>query len=389
MKPLSFVLRHYDWGSPDEICRILGCLPQARPVAEAWFGAHPSAPSITGTDERLDEVISAAPDTQLGVDAVERFGPNLPYLLKLISVARPLSLQVHPDVVNATAGFLREEAAGLPLDDPRRMYKDRNAKPEMVVALTRFEALCGFSAPQDVVSLLSEVNDPLIGKIVSVLAGAVGREQVMALFGELVSPNTRPAAVEVQAAADACALVSDPRCALVTQLVAHFGPDPGAVAALLLERVVLDPGEALFIPVGGVHAYLSGLGLEVMANSDNVLRAGLTSKYVDVGEFMANVAAVPPARITPLRQGSTELFRPPVSDFLLTISDLDGLQTKTLTAGGPRIILCLSGHCECSSGAQNLKLVEGEAIFVPATVGPLLLTGTGRVVQASVNEDQL
>lgn len=388
----------YAWGSSTAIPELLGSTPHGRPVAELWMGAHPLAPSRVATADEpdgvpLDALVRADPVATLGADVTARFGRSLPYLLKLVAVARPLSLQVHPDVERAREGFAAENAAGIPLTDPRRNYKDANHKPELIYALTRFEALTGFRAPRRAAELLSGLDAPLTKALHRVLADEPSVRGIRTAFRRLLEPELRPSAAEVEQVARACRerLESgspSPRADRTVVLLAQAYPgDPGAVTSLLLNPVTLEPGEAMFVPAGGVHAYLEGLAVEVMANSDNVLRAGLTTKHVDVPELLVNVdyVAAPPIRVAPeVFHGAARVFYAPVDDFELSVADVDDSGAHRLPGRGPRIVLCVAGEVTVRSEDASEPLRRGESVFVPAVEGPLTVSGRGTVVQADV-----
>ena len=395
---------HYAWGSPSAIPDLLGTPATGGPVAEAWFGAHHAGPSRivpdpAGHDHAAPSGTLAAAIAEdsrrlLGDDVVARFGPTLPYLLKIIAADRPLSLQVHPNIEAAREGFDREEAAGVPLDAPHRSYRDRNHKPELVYALTRFEAVSGFRAPRRAAELLAGLDAPLAKELHDELAAQPDARGIEAAFTCLLQPATRPGTVAVDEVVAACAArlahgSPSPRAdRTVVRLAEAYPGDPGIVTSLLLNPVTLHPGEALFVPAGGVHAYLSGVGVEIMASSDNVLRAGLTPKHVDVAELLRNVdyVAAPPIRIAPERfHGATRVYYAPVDDFELSITTVEDDGLHPLPGRGPRVLLCLDGAATVrgASGA-TLTLQRGEAAFVPASDGALQVEGRSRLIQADV-----
>lgn len=386
------VPRHYAWGSPTAIPELLGVEPGAEPVAELWFGAHPSSPSPVGELD-LAALIASDPEAHLGRDVIARFGTGLPYLLKVLAAEHPLSLQVHPNLEQARVGFAVEEAAGLPLDAPERCYKDTNHKPEVVYALTPVEALCGFRAPRRAAELFQGLDAPLARQIGAMLARDPSSAGVRAVFTALLGPATRPEARAVAEVAEACrARLADsspsPRAdSNVVLLQEEFPGDPGVVASLLLNPVSLKPGEALFVPAGGVHAYLHGLAVELQASSDNVLRAGLTSKHVDVPALLSTVdyVAAPPIRLAPeVFHGSTRVFYAPVDDFELSVTTVEHEDPQPVPGRGPRIVLGLEGEVEVASAAEAQVLRRGEALFVGASEGALTVRGHGTVVQADV-----
>src|SRR5690625_591586 len=398
MRRVLGVPRQYAWGSPSAIHELVGREPDGRPLAELWFGAHPSgpAPTVDG-DGDIRSLIERDPEGTLGRDVLTRFGPQLPYLLKLIAPSRPLSLQVHPDLQRARARDAAENAAGVPTDAPWRNYRDANHKPELVFALSTFEAVCGFRAPRRAAELLAALDAPLTRWLHRQLSAAPTADGMRTAFTSLLDEATRPSPEEVAAVVAACRDRGErgspsPRAdAIVVRLAADYPHDPGVVASLLLNPVTLRPGESLFVPAGGVHAYLSGIGVEVMASSDNVLRAGLTSKHVDVPEVLdcVDYVAAPPIRVAPeVFHGATRMFYAPVDDFELSVTTLadgdcaDG--ARPLPGRGPRVLLCLDGTVEVAAGRGRLELVRGAAAFVRADDGPLTVRGTGTLVQADV-----
>ena len=395
--PLNPTLRHYPWGSPTAIPDVLGTAPDGVAVAEAWFGAHPSAPARLEDPAGavcLDAAIAVDPVERLGEDVVARFGPALPYLLKIIAAERPLSLQVHPNLDGAREGFRVETAAGVPVDGPTRNFRDANHKPELVYALTTFEALCGFRAPRRAAELLAGLDAPLARDLAAMLRAQPTVDGMRTAFRRLLEPGLRPGADEVAAVVAACdARRSEgspsPRAdRIVERLAQEYPGDPGVVTSLLLNPVTLQPGEAMFVPAGAVHAYLSGTAVELMANSDNVLRAGLTAKHVDVAAVLAHVdyVAAPPIRIAPeIFHGATRVFYAPVDDFELSVTTPTDDEEHPLPGRGPRVLLCLGGALTVGAeGGGALTLERGESAFVPACDGHLTVRGRGTLVQADV-----
>lgn len=387
-------LQSYAWGSDSAIQEILGTREPAR-IAEAWFGAHPLAPSTRRGDPPvgLDELIADEPERMLGGAVHSRYGARLPYLLKLIAADRPLSMQVHPNTERAREGFAQEEVAGVPRTSPTRNYRDANHKPELVLALTPFEAVSGFRTPRRAAEMFEGLGTPLADGLSEVLRGDPTPAGVRTVFARLVTPGLQPEAHEVAELAEACARRlrrGSPSVRVdrtVGLLQEEYPGDPGVVASLLLNPVTLQPGEAMFVPAGAVHAYLHGVGVEVMASSDNVLRAGLTHKHVDVGEVLRNVdyVAAPPIRIGPeVSHGSTRVFYAPVDDFALSVTEVADPRPRALPGGGPRVLLCLDGQVEVGCGEHSLALVRGDAAFLSAVDGAARICGDGTVVQATV-----
>jgi mannose-6-phosphate isomerase len=277
---------------------------------------------------------------------------------------------------------------------PERSYRDDNHKPELVYALSRLDAMVGFRAPRRAAELLADLDTPLAADLHALLAADPTSAGVRTAFEWLLQPETRPGAADVAKFAEACARrLADgspsPRTdRTVMRLAAAYPGDPGAVTSVLLNPVTLNRGEALFIPAGTVHAYLQGVGVEIMANSDNVLRAGLTSKHVDVVELLDNVdcIAAPPIRIAAERVfTSTRIFYAPVDDFELSVTRLTDDGPTRLPGRGPRILLCLEGEVEIGThDRETVLLTRGQSLFVPASDGALIGTGDGTLVQADV-----
>lgn len=398
MHRLTPAVQHYAWGSRTAIPELLGIPATDGPVAEAWFGTHASAPSRCvapdGAPVPLSALVARDARAALGADVVARFGPRLPYLLKVIAAERPLSLQVHPHLERARTGYDEEDAAGIPVDAPHRNYRDRNHKPELVYALTQFEALSGFRAPRRAAELFAGLDTPLAERLHAMLVEHPSSEAIRAVFTRLLEPSTRPSSSEVAELAAAVARREadsspSPRAdATVALLQEAYPGDPGVVTSLLLNPVTLQPGEAMFVPAGCVHAYLHGVAVEIMASSDNVLRAGLTPKHVDIAELLRNVddIAAPPIRVAPETfHGATRVFYAPVDDFELSVTDIADHDLHPLPGRGPRILLCLDGQVEVvAPAADALTLVRGQAAFVPASDGRLTVRGAGRLVQADV-----
>ena len=392
-------VQHYAWGSTTALPGFLGREPDGAPWAEVWFGAHPLAPSHLAGGTRLDEMIAADPHRLLGDGVRNGFGARLPFLLKVIAPEQPLSLQVHPTREHAAESFAAETAAGLPLDSPLRNYRDANHKPEMVVALTRFTALCGFRTPRRAAAILDGLGTPLTDRLHRLLVDNPTAHGMRAAFRTLIASSMRPPAAAVDEVVEACRARLDagqspsPRIdRTVVTLAEHHPGDAGVVAALLLNPVTLQPGEAMFVPAGILHAYVHGVGIEIMAASDNVLRAGLTPKKVDAEEMLqcVSVAAAPPLRVAPERQTPRSVaYYAPVDDFELSLTVLEDapgrFQPRHLVPGsGPRIVLGLEGEVLLQTGAGRTRLPAGRAVFVPASAGELRAGGAGRFAQASV-----
>jgi mannose-6-phosphate isomerase len=367
-------VQDYAWGSTTAIPQFLGKAPDGRPQAELWLGAHPVAPSRVG-EASLAERIAADPDGVVGPSAVAEFGPRLPYLLKVLAAAQPLSLQAHPSRVQAEAGFAREEAAGIDRSAPTRLYRDDWPKQEMLVALGDVEALCGFREPDETYALFARLDVTAATELVASLRGG-GPDQLAEVFGRIlrldedergVVAQVVTAAAELLEAVDTAADHDLERFARTAVELDEFYPgDPGVLAALLMNRLALRRFEGLFLPAGNLHAYLHGTGVEIMANSDNVMRGGLTRKHVDVAELLAVLDFTPgvPDLVEIVAEGpSMWRYLTPVTEFALWRVDA-GETGVVLPAGASgRIMLVVDGAVEISDGSQSQYLRQGESVF--------------------------
>ncbi|SDY71304.1 mannose-6-phosphate isomerase, type 1 [Micromonospora pattaloongensis] len=388
MELLSCPIRNYAWGSRSVIAQLQGRpVPSDGPEAELWMGAHPGAPSMVrrdGDEVSLAELIDANPREWLGPDVVARFGPRLPYLLKLLAAQTPLSLQAHPDADQARAGYAAEVAAGG--DGPRR-YADPHHKPELLVAVTPFEALCGFQDPLVSAEVFEAFGVPALDPVIAALRTGVSGLPV-AVQTLLTWPEAeRAGLIGAVTAAEPAARFSG-AVTLVRRLAKEYPGDPGALVALLLNHLVLRPGEAIWMPAGNLHAYLHGAGVEIMAASDNVLRGGLTPKRVDVPELLRvlrfEVLDDPVVRAVPVTPG-VRTWPVPVDDFVLHQVRLDGeVERARVAAVGPRLVFCLSGDISVDDGRGAVCVPAGCAAVGVAVGGELTISGQGEVYVASV-----
>ncbi|MEU8622951.1 mannose-6-phosphate isomerase, class I [Streptomyces sp. NPDC048623] len=381
MDRLVNTVRPYAWGSTTAIPELLGTAPTGEPQAELWMGAHPGAPSRTDRGP-LNEVIDADPVRELGAAAVEKFGPRLPFLLKVLAAGAPLSLQVHPDLDQARAGFAAEEAAGVPLDAPHRNYKDANHKPELICALTPFHGLCGFRDPVDAADTMAALGVDSLKPYVDLLHAHPEEAALREVLTALLTAEHDELGHTVTEAAHAAARLGGAH-ATYAQIAHHYPNDPGVLAAMLLNEVTLQPGEALYLGAGVPHAYLDGLGVEIMANSDNVLRCGLTPKHVDVPELLRVVRFEPnePGVLRPEASPSgEELYETPTDEFRLSrYARAEGAAPTDLTLPTPQILLAVAGRPE----GGGLPLAPGESVFVPAGE-KTELSGAGTLFRATV-----
>ena len=337
-------------------------------------------------------MIAADPDRELGPECAWQFGGRLPFLLKVLSAERALSIQVHPSRAQAQAGFLAENQRGLAPGDPARNYVDDWPKPELLYALTPFEVVAGLRTPADAADLLRTLAVDQLLPLASRLAEA---DRSSAMAGALASILEWPEPAELVAAVlAACARLVSARgryadaCAAALRVAADHPGDLGLVALLLMRHEVLQPGQAVFMPAGGLHAYLRGTGIELLANSDNVVRAGLTGKHIDVPELLKLLdpaVSVPVLAPCVLADG-VRWFDTPAPEFRLYLLDLTG-SSVTLPGAGPRILLCTEGACVLrAASGQGLELARGDSCFIPAADGPVLGTGSARLMLAAPGE---
>jgi mannose-6-phosphate isomerase len=390
-------VREYAWGSRTAIAEMLGRpYPSPGPEAELWLGAHPSAPSRAlqdGSWRSLVEVIAAAPERELGTSVVSRFGTSLPFLFKVLAAETPLSLQAHPDAEQARAGFEAEERAGVPRDSDVRTYKDRNHKPELLCALGPFDLLCGFRRAGDTARLLGELGVGALSERASLLERAPGPGGLRVLVESLFALRGPARSELVAATTRACSRLAAGRgefaldCDWAVRIAAMYPGDVGVLVALLLNRVSLEAGQAVYLPAGNLHAYLRGVGLEIMANSDNVIRGGLTPKHVDVPELVRvlSFADGPVDVVRPRGESAEEIYDTPASEFRLSRIALADSPFRANQRRGPEILLCTEGSAFVSPGEGPASaLPKGSSVFVSASAGPYALAGSGTVFRATV-----
>ena len=374
-----------------------------------WIGAHTADPSVLPDGRTLDEDIRSDPEALLGPEVCRRFGERLPFLMKLLAAGEPLSLQVHPTSERARIRFAEQDAAGIPLDAAERSYQDRSHKPEMIYALTRFEGMAGFRDPVRTATILRGLGLPWLDVVATRLEGATSPFQTLrAVVTELLATpepllshrleQLRVAAVAAEQRLHATTAgrrdrSPDPSVveresirvyAALPALIERYPHDAGVLVTLLLNHVVLAAGEAMFIDAGVIHAYTSGFGVEVMASSDNVLRAGLTPKHVDVPELLeiTNFTPIPPPLWLPSTSAEDAAdFRPPVAEFQLYVGQAAKAEPS---ARGPRAVLVLEGTMRATTATSSQTFDQGEVLFVGHENGGLRLEGDARVAVASV-----
>jgi len=398
MDPSVFVLENpiqdYAWGSRTAIADLLGRkAPSAGPEAELWIGAHPKAPSRIVSPPglgTLDRAIQDDPIGLLGREVCDRFGNELPFLLKVLAAAEPLSIQAHPDHEQARRGWARENSEGISIDAPRRNYRDPNHKPELVCALEPFVALEGFRPAEEIARNLEPVARPEIAAELGRFARERSALGLRALFARLMTldPEEQASVLKRATAEAARRRGTDPAWEWVGRLMTRYPADVSVLSPLYLNLLTLAPGEALFLPAGELHAYLGGTALEIMANSDNVLRGGLTAKHVDVPELLSMLVfdGHPPEVLRPQDAGPGErVFRTPAREFELALLDVAAARPFPANPGrGVEILLALQGEMSLRAGNAPTPFGRGRAAFIPASLPSYSIEGEGRVCRARV-----
>ncbi|GLY64475.1 mannose-6-phosphate isomerase, class I [Amycolatopsis taiwanensis] len=393
MELLRNAVRPYAWGSRTTIPELQGReVPSPHPEAELWMGAHPGDPSLVigadGVERSLLELIEADPEGQLGRDCAQRWENRLPFLLKILAVEEPLSMQAHPSAGQAREGYAREEAAGITRDAPNRNYPDPTAKPELVCALTEFHALAGFRDPHRTVELLRAVETPGLAKYTELLAAQPDSDGMRALFTTWITLPQATLDELLPEVLDACVLhvkdhgEFDTECRTILELGEAHPRDAGVLAALLLNRLILGAGEAIYLPAGNLHLYLHGTAVEILANSDNILRCGLTPKHVDVPELLRVVDFT--CCDMPVLRGEAgdcgDVYTTDAPEFELVRCEWGaGDRGELRTHGGrPQILLCTAGAVSVrADDGRSVELARGQSMWLPASNPPVTLRPVG------------
>ena len=407
---MTNTVRDYAWGSSSQLAQFMDRPASGKPEAELWIGAHATAPSELPDGRRLDAVIADGPTPVLGSRVVDIFGERLPFLMKVLAVDQPLSLQVHPSDERARLGHRAENDAGLPIDAGSRNYKDQSHKPELIFALTRFEGLAGFRDVTKSAAMLRLLKIAWADGVADRLETGPAFQSLRAVVTDTLALEGRNLARILRDVGDAARHAGaraareegrhfvhrkgDPEIRAeaarsftrVGQLVKDYPRDPGVLVTLLLNNVLLAPGEAMFVNAGVVHAYLEGFGVEIMASSDNVLRAGLTPKHMDVPELLkiTNFTPIPPPRWEPSEKTRDYChIEPPVAEFALTVGRTP---LRRLPQTGPRTVLVLEGSVTVASrnGGDPITATRGQSVFITHEDGAIDLTGEARVAIGSV-----
>jgi len=418
---LRNTIQEYAWGSRSAIPELLGRpSPADKPQAELWMGAHPKAPSRVllpeGEELSLSELIARDPAGTLGPAVAEKFDGGLPFLFKVLAAAQPLSIQAHPNLEQARAGFRRENEQGIPLDAFQRNYRDDNHKPEVISALTPFWALNGFRPVPEMLDLLRSAGFSSIGKQVAAFGDRRSGNGLKAFFASLMrlDRTTRERAIREAAAwaqrqlggqrrqpdRSAIAPTAVPRmavprgprqpsaaCRWLLRLAEIYPGDIGVLSPLLLNLVLLQPGDTMFLEAGVLHAYLEGTGIELMANSDNVIRGGLTPKHMDVEELLSilrfqgrAVRLAEPSETVP----GQRVFPTPAEEFRLAQIHIQPNQPyRNPGSGSIELMIVLEGNGRIEA-PDPLAIGKGDSLLIPAGTGPYAIHGSLHLYRAYV-----
>jgi mannose-6-phosphate isomerase len=393
---LKNTILEYAWGSTHAIPDLLGRPnTENRPQAELWMGAHPKAPSLAYRNGRwvsLQQLISQDPENILGKMVAKRYTNRLPFLFKVLAAAKPLSIQVHPNKHQARLGFQRENKRKIPLDAAERNYRDDNHKPECICALTRFWALSRFRMIPNILTDLQQLNLKLLKDMLSELKRRPTAQGLQRFYTSLMSlsqdQKKRVVGDALKKARDAA--VDRPEFEWMIKLADHYPEDIGVLSPFFLNLICLEPGQAIYLDAGELHAYLEGLGIELMANSDNVLRGGLTRKHVDVPELLRllNFEGCDITLLTPEASVANELTYPcPAAEFVLSVITLKtGSVYESPAQRSVEILICTHGNLTITEHDSQIEtdLPQGASVIIPASLTRYSLKGAGTCYKAGV-----
>lgn len=393
---LKNTIQEYAWGSRDAIAKLLGeKAPSENPQAELWMGAHPKAPSLVRLSDRwvsLDTLLDQDPVGILGQAVSKRFNGKLPFLFKVLSAAQPLSIQAHPSLAQAQKGFDRENRLGIPIDAQNRNYRDANHKPECICALAPFWAMVGFRKPRDIIALMEAAWPEDALPELKPLRGESGPDGMKHFYQAIMKIDDTRKQHLIGSLIDNIHLKTDLNSVFewVSKLYDAYPSDMGVLSPMILNLIRLKPGQALFLPAGMPHAYLEGLGIELMANSDNVLRGGLTNKHIDIPELMQTLE---------FRSGEPEILLPKkISECELRyfagsaefeLSRLVVKNGRVFTSAAERsveLLICVEGEAvaEISKDHQTIQITKGVSVIVPASIGAYSMKGNAQLYKAGV-----
>ena len=393
---LKNTVQAYAWGSYTAIPELLGTdSPSSTPQAELWMGAHPKASSLVDCAGRwisLEKLIQKSPQGILGKAVANKFGDKLPYLFKVLAAAQPLSIQAHPSPIQAKQGFERENRLKIPLGAFHRNYKDENHKPECICAMTHFWAMKGFRNIPEMLSLMAVVRPVDLSKELDNLKQHPSPQGLKTFFEAIMNMDRkRQKKIVDNAVAMAKKHVEDDYVfQWMIDLNKQYPSDIGVLSPILLNLVCLEPGQAMFLPAGELHAYLDGVGIELMANSDNVLRGGLTKKHVDVEELL-NVLNFNEGEtdVLPVTQINhcERIYESRAEEFVLSAINLQaGTTYHSPAKRSVEILLCMDGNATISDleGGMKIDLPKGRSILIPSAVKKYRIKGDATIYKASV-----
>ncbi|CAB1080123.1 Mannose-6-phosphate isomerase (EC [Olavius algarvensis Delta 1 endosymbiont] len=392
---LQNTIQYYAWGSPDAIPELLNIENHSgQPWAELWMGAHSKAPShLNHEGQRLSlaDLIQTFPHEILGRQTAARFHNELPYLFKVLAAAKPLSIQAHPDLAQAQEGFAKENRLKIPLDAPIRNYKDANHKPECICALSRFYALYGFRAIPDILKSMSAACPAGLKDELTQLKNNPTSLGIKKFYSGLLAMNPARQKRIVDEALQNSERIDDQNAVFwIKRLAAEYPSDVSIVSPILLNLICLEPGQALYLPAGELHAYLEGLGIELMANSDNVLRGGLTAKHIDLPELLkvANFEPRPVELLKTKKLGPNEnLYVTPANEFVLSSISLSRPNPyQSPTSRSVEILMCTSGAAALHDigAGTDLAIKQGDSVLIPAAVKGYRINGDAVLYKAAV-----
>jgi mannose-6-phosphate isomerase len=388
---LKNTIQEYDWGSRTGIQNLLN-IKDDKPMAELWMGAHPNAPSLVVTenkDVKLTEYIKSNPVKVLGSKTARIFGSELPFLFKVLAAGKSLSIQSHPDKKQAEYGFKAENKKNMPLTAFNRNYRDSNHKPELICALTDFWAMRGFRPIGDIADELKHLKLDTLEDYSARFLMKNNREELKNFFFEIMSMGKEKKKQVVKEVLERIKTEKEERYRWIKRLNSEHPFDIGVICPLLLNTIKLARGQAMFLPAGELHAYLSGTGIEIMANSDNVLRGGLTSKHIDVNELLKTLtftAEIPEIILPDKLSGIEKYYNSPAEEFkLYRISPGSNEYTKK-NIQSIEIIIITEGNCtiETQGFINPMEAGKGDSFVIEACTEEYSIKGNCEIYKASL-----
>ncbi|MDC5822559.1 mannose-6-phosphate isomerase, class I [Vibrio europaeus] len=382
------VIQNYAWGSKTSLNQLFAISnPESAPQAEMWMGAHPNGCSLVtsrGISVKLSELIANNPQHYLGEHTANAFG-ELPYLFKILAAEQALSIQVHPSKAQAETGYAKEQQLGVPLTASHRNYKDPNHKPELVYALTQYQAMNGFRPIEEIIENFTQLAIPELNWLLEALTEEPNSHGLASFFSGILSLQGEQKEMALTMLMVKAKLSNEPVYGLISELEKQYPNDVGLFAPLMLNVITLQPGEAMYLDAQTPHAYLHGTGLEIMANSDNVLRAGLTPKHIDIEELVSCTQFVSKPKhslkLAPSIDAGIESFEVPVDDFKFSI--LHDSENRHLTTNSAEILLPLDKPMTLThSNGETCQIAIGDSVFVAANTDNYTLSCQGRVARA-------